>query len=743
MQTEEFYEIGKDLLNSDQQVRLKVGGYSMYPFLRKDDVITIDKGNINEIKIGDIVVFKNENRWIAHRLIKKCTKNNKKYLLTKGDTCWHTDLLFSENNFIGKVASYSRKSKQYDLNTTIFKFKGLFLARLSILLTPMLAINLLIMNAVNSIKENTKTIFSRLIFISKNSRKLTSINIIFSILQGIFPFIVIYMIKLLVDGISHINNFHDKDAAFRSIIIIIVATGLVFLCNAVINILNGEYREKLSQSISLYIYELLHKKHSSLDISYLEDPVQQDKIHRAVTEAGFRPQKMVSEGFSALQSIISWIFVAVLLLSIHWAIFLLILLAVLPGFYVRYFFSKKLYKLNKSNSQKERELYYYNRLLTTLPFAKEIRLFGTSTFFKNRFDNIYKVLLKQKNILLHKRAWADIMAQSFAVALTFLSFGIISAFAIKGAISVGTVVLFFLIFQRGSGVLKDFFQSVAGLYEDNIFLSDFFDFLQLPPLHTSTQTSFPLNKLQKGIFVENVSFRYPSNQRKILDSVSIEIPVGKTVALVGANGSGKTTLVKLLCAFYNPDSGSIIFDNTNISEVPPEEIRKNITAIFQDFALYNMTAAENIYLGDITTLLSQDIIKQSAQHAGIADILESLPFGYDNMIGNLFKNSEELSIGQWQKLAIARAFYRNSQILIMDEPSSALDTETEFQLLQNLKLLSKEKTVLIISHRFSTIKWADIIYVLDKGKIIESGNHDQLMEKRGKYFNMFELNRMV
>ena len=285
------------------------------------------------------------------------------------------------------------------------------------------------------------------------------------------------------------------------------------------------------------------------------------------------------------------------------------------------FLLKKLYKLNKSNSQKERELYYYNRLLTTLPFAKEIRLFGTSTFFKNRFDNIYKVLLKQKNILLHKRAWADIMAQSFAVALTFLSFGIISAFAIKGAISVGTVVLFFLIFQRGSGVLKDFFQSVAGLYEDNIFLSDFFDFLQLPPLHTSTQTSFPLNKLQKGIFVENVSFRYPSNQRKILDSVSIEIPVGKTVALVGANGSGKTTLVKLLCAFYNPDSGSIIFDNTNISEVPPEEIRKNITAIFQDFALYNMTAAENIYLGDITTLLSQDIIKQSAQHAGIADIL--------------------------------------------------------------------------------------------------------------------------
>ena len=738
----DLYEFCDELLDSNSKIKLKVGGYSMYPVLKNGDIITINKCKINELKTGEIVVFKTRDKWIAHRLL-KIRNGNELMLITKGDTCKHKDPVFTEEDFAGKVISFSRKSKEVNLNNSFRKFVGIFIARLSLVLTPLFILNLWIINKLKSIKINLKVIFSRLKFISKSSGKLTWINIIISALQGIFPFVVIYMIKWLVDGISHLNKYPDKDVALRSVIIIIIITGVVFLCNSIINILNSEYRERLSQSISLYIYGLLHKKHSSLDIAYLEDSAQQDKIHRAVTEAGFRPLKMVSEGLSVLQSVISWVFVAIILFSIHWSVFILILLAVLPGFYVRFKFSDKLYKLNKSNSQKEREVYYYNRILTGLPFAKELRLFGTASFFKMRFDKIQKELYWQKNKLLHKRALSEVIAQSFAVVLTFLSFGIISVLAINGILSVGTVVLFFLIFQRGLSVLKDFFQSVAGLYEDNVFLSDFFEFLALPALHKEAPKSVMVNDLQKGIFVENVSFNYPSSRRKALDAVSISIPAGKTVALVGANGSGKTTLVKLLCGFYNPDSGSIMYDNTNISEVEPEEIRKKITAVFQDFVLYNMTAAENIFLGDTSMPASPEAMKQAAQNAGIADILESLPSGYDNIIGNLFENSEELSIGQWQKMAIARAFYRNSPILFMDEPTSALDAETELHLLQNLKSLAKEKTVLIISHRLSTIKWADNIYVLDNGAIIESGNHAQLMEKKGKYFNMFELNRMV
>ncbi|NTW33564.1 MAG: ABC transporter ATP-binding protein [Bacteroidetes bacterium] len=350
---------------------------------------------------------------------------------------------------------------------------------------------------------------------------------------------------------------------------------------------------------------------------------------------------------------------------------------------------------------------------------------------------------KQKNVLLRKRAIADIFAQIFAVTFIFFSFAYVTHLAVTGAISIGTVVLFFFIFQRGFTILKEFFQSIAGLYEDNVFLSDFFDFLKLPVLHKTSSTSEKINPLQKSIVIDKVSFQYPSSKRKALDSISIEIPAGKTVALVGPNGSGKTTMIKLLCGFYSPDNGKILFDDKDISIINPNETRKQITAVFQDFALYNMTALENIFLGDISNTSSPDKIKQAAKNAGIDDIIEKLPLGYNNIIGNLFKKGEELSIGQWQKMAIARAFYRNSSILFMDEPSSALDAVTEFQILQNLKSLSKDKTVLIISHRFSTIQWADIIYVLDYGKVVEQGNHEQLMTLRGKYFDMYETSRIV
>jgi ATP-binding cassette subfamily B protein len=476
-------------------------------------------------------------------------------------------------------------------------------------------------------------------------------------------------------------------------------------------------------------------------MAYLEDAGQQDKIHRAVQEAGFRPLKMINESFATIQSVISWMVIAIILFKIHWIVFVLILIAIIPGFLVRFKFSNKFYKLNKVNSTKERESYYYNRILTSLAFAKEIRLFGIGKFFTERFHNIQTNLHKQKKALLRKRAIADIFAQTFAVIFIFFSFGYITRLAVNGAISIGTVVLFFFIFQRGYSILKDLFQSIAGLYEDNVFLSDFFDFLRLPALHKSSQTHEIIRTLQQSIVIDNVSFQYPSSQRKALDSISIEIPSGKTIALVGPNGSGKTTLVKLLCGFYSPDSGRILFDNQDISVINPEEIRKQITAVFQDFALYNMTAAENIFLGDISNSISIDKIKQAAKNAGIDDILEKLPLGYNNIIGNLFEKGEELSIGQWQKMAIARAFYRNSSIVFMDEPSSALDAETELQLLQNLKSLAKNKTVLIISHRLSTIKWADIIYVMDHGKVTEQGSHNELMELRGKYYQMFEQNR--
>lgn len=739
MQVDELYELSSDLLSTNRQVRLRVGGESMFPFLRNGDEILVERCSYEHLAVGDIVVFRTEKKWIAHRLHKIITVNDKIFLSTKGDSCKKTDPVIPEEFYIGKVVALYRKGKERKIRINRKNVNVKF-SRIS---THLIILMLWHKNFYNKIVGTSRKINQRLWFICRNSRRWMSINIIVSMLQGILPFVIIYLFKLMVDGILKMHDHASGGIFVNSQVIIIVVTGVVFLFSAILNILGAEFRERLSQSVTTYIFDLLHRKHSVLGMAYLEHAGQQDKIHRAVQEAGHRPLKMINGSLSAMQSVISWIVIAAILLKIHWIIFILILTAVIPGFIVRFIFAKRMYRMNKSNSQKERESYYYNRILTSLSFAKEVRLFGTGNFFSERFQKLQKNLHSQKNALLRKRALADIFAQVFAVALTFFSFGIIAFLAAKGEISIGTVILFIFIFQRGYTILKDFFQSVAGLYEDNVFLNDFFDFLDLPvPCGVKNETE-KFSSLQKGITIEDLSFQYPSSCRKALDSLSLEIPAGKTVALVGPNGSGKTTLVKLLCGFYTVDKGKILFDGRDITSVNTDELRKQITAVFQDFALYNLTAAENIFLGDLAQSPSSEKIRQAAKDAGIDDVLEKLPSGYTNVIGNLFEKGEELSIGQWQKMAIARAFYRNAPVLFMDEPSSALDAETELQLLQNLKSLAKDKTVLIISHRLSTIRWADMIYVMEEGKIVEIGDHEQLIRLQGKYFRMYESSRGI
>ncbi|MCX6308144.1 MAG: ABC transporter ATP-binding protein, partial [Bacteroidia bacterium] len=335
---------------------------------------------------------------------------------------------------------------------------------------------------------------------------------------------------------------------------------------------------------------------------------------------------------------------------------------------------------------------YYNRILTGFPFAKELRLFGFSSIFLNRFRAIEDDLYEEKQRLQKSEMFADIAAQVFAVLLIFTSLATVVYLMTIGSITIGSVVLFFFGFQHGYAVLSDLLRSVTLLMEDNTFLNDFFAFLNLPIREKSTLNKL-LEPLQNGITVENLRFRYETSKRDALSNVNLYIPAGKTVAFVGANGSGKTTLLD------------------------KQALRRQITTVFQDFALYNITAHENISLGNIDLPFNMEKAKEAAKAAGIAELFERLPLGYETLLGTLFKSGEELSIGQWQKIAIARAFYRDSPILFMDEPSSALDVDSEKQLLGSLRKLAKNKTVVIISHRLSTVQWADILYVLDKGTV--------------------------
>jgi ATP-binding cassette, subfamily B, bacterial len=733
----EIYQFTDDLLKEHHLVKLTVTGYSMFPFLKNGDIVTLRKCNTSELLTGDIVGFKAANNWVAHRLIKIKNQNVKTVFICRGDTCKNFDRPFTSEEFIGKVIAYNRKGKEKIIEN---KGKTLNNIRSSVLLYFIRIVYLQVYLLFHKSIYHLSALIKSLKFISQKSKKLLFANIVISAFQGIIPFVIIYLIKWLIDSLTLVSQHSDKPAISQFLTMLVIVTGAAFLMSSVLGLLNGYYRERLSQSVSNFIYKLIHTKHVSLSMAYLEDSDQQDKIHRAIQEASYRPNKLLSEAMALITAIVSWLIIMAVFIKINWIIFFLLIIAVTPGFIVRLYFTGKLFKLNKSNSTKEREAFYYNRILTSIPFAKEIRLFGLGNFFNSRFYAIQNELHHKKNKILRKRLWLDILAQTFTVLLIFIAFAYIVSLAIQGVLSAGTVVLFFLVFQRGFTVLKELFQSLAGLFEDNVFLNDFFDFLNLPSLQKSDSDN-GLESLKKGISIKNVSFKYPSSQRMALESVSVELPAGKTTALVGANGSGKTTLVKLLCGFYAPDKGQILFDDADISGIRPENLRKSITAVFQDFALYNLTAAENIVLGDIEKPMNPDEIKNAAKNADMADVIEHLPNGYNTLLGNLFEKGEELSIGQWQKMAIAKAFYRNTPFLIMDEPSSALDSETELHLLQNLRKLSKDKTVLIISHRFSSIKWADHIYVLDKGKVIESGNHQELMEMKKEYFRMYEISQ--
>jgi ATP-binding cassette subfamily B protein len=302
----------------------------------------------------------------------------------------------------------------------------------------------------------------------------------------------------------------------------------------------------------------------------------------------------------------------------------------------------------------------------------------------------------------------------------------------------GTVVLFFFAFQRAYGVVSDLFSSMARLVSDQTFLKDFNWFMQIDTvvekLDFATTDVF---SLRKSIVCRNLSFKYETSLRNALDNVNFEIRAGSKVAFVGPNGSGKTTLVKMLCGFYQPNNGAIFFDGKNIAEIGEEHLRANITAVFQDFALYYLSVNDNISLGNKARPFDAAKVVEAAKAANVDQLIAGLPQAYESILGNQFENGEELSIGQWQKMAIARAFYRNTDLVIMDEPSSALDADAELQITESLKHLSHNKTAIVVSHRLSTIRWVDKIFYMDKGRVIESGTHDELLLAKGAYFELW------
>jgi ATP-binding cassette subfamily B protein len=494
-----------------------------------------------------------------------------------------------------------------------------------------------------------------------------------------------------------------------------------------------------SHRVNDVMSDLLQAKSIEMDLGYYEAPQHLDTLKRAQEEATYRPNQVLQKLIEVAQQSISLGAMVVLLLSLHWGIAGILLVAAIPSVLVRVKYANLLFNWNLEKTVIERQTEYINWLLTSVLFAKEVRLFNLGQLFRGRFQLLRRELWQGEISIAAKRSIAGLGAQIISTAMILAAYAFIVTQTLQGVLKIGDLFLYYQAFERGQSSLKGILSSLSGLYEDNLFLTNLYDFLNL-----KATVAEPVNPqvlpcpMQSGIVFDQVSFRYASSARQSLHNINLRIAPGEVIALVGENGCGKTTLIKLLCRLYDPTSGSVSIDGIPLTEFKTADLRRQISVIFQDYAQYNLTALENIWLGNIELPQTVESVAAAAHKAGADRVIAGLPQGYETILGAMFEEGEELSIGQWQKIALARAFLCNSQVIVLDEPTSAMDPKAEYDVFQKFRQLITNQTAILISHRLSTVKMADRICVMDKGRIVEQGTHYELMQLNGLYAELFE-----
>jgi ATP-binding cassette subfamily B protein len=482
--------------------------------------------------------------------------------------------------------------------------------------------------------------------------------------------------------------------------------------------------------------EVLHAKSIEVDLDYYENSRYYDTLHRAQQEAPYRPTR-IAKGLAALgQNALSLAAMGVLLLSLHWAVALVLFVAALPELVVQLRQAQHYYAWRRDRTPTERHAQYYDWMMTGSGHAQELRLFDLGPVFMRQYRTLRDRLRRERLQILARRSAAEFAGHALATAAVFGAYAFIALRTVQGGITIGDLVMYFQAFQRGQDGLRQMLRALAGLYEDSLFLRNVYDFLGLQRKLVEPAHPKPVPRpLREGIVFEGVSFRYGDKQA--LSEVDLVIPAGATVALVGENGSGKTTLIKLLARLYDPAAGRILLDGIDLREFAATELRRQISVIFQDYVRYNLTARENIGFGDADAAPDERVCA-AAEHAGAGELIRRLPRGLDTVLGKAFAFGEELSVGEWQKIALARALLREAQIVVLDEPTSAMDAQAEHELFRRFQRLATGRTAILISHRLSTVKSADRIYVLGAGRVVESGTHDELVTRQGgAYARMF------
>ncbi|WP_337044364.1 ABC transporter ATP-binding protein [Emticicia sp. 17c] len=569
------------------------------------------------------------------------------------------------------------------------------------------------------------------------SPRFTIINILLRVLRAAIPILTLYIAKLIIDEVIIIIG--NKSSDFQHLwLLIILEFGFIIISdilNRGISLTDTLLAELFSNETSIK----LMNHAASLDLAQFEDAAFYDKLERARQYISTRAS-LLSQLFGQLQDVITMSGLLIGLITLNPWLILLLLVAVVPSFAGELNFNTKNYLLQRKWTPQRRQLDYYRYTGASDETAKEIKLFHLSDFLIKRFTDLSRNYFDETKKLAVKRAlWGSALGAIGTIGY-FSAYSIIVFETVKGVITIGGLTFLTGAFRQLQSLLEGVLSRFTSISQGALYLNDLFDFYQIKPSIVSPAVPRPIpNPIREGFRFENVGFKYPNSDNWASRNLSFTLKAGEKLALVGENGSGKTTIVKLLTRLYDPDEGRILLDGYDLKEYDLVELRQQIGVIFQDFLRFQFTAGDNIAVGDLNSLGDLPVLQRAASQSLADAVIEKLPLQYNQLLGRRFAKGVELSGGEWQKIALARAYLREANVVILDEPTAALDARSEYEVFRRFAELTMGKTAVLISHRFSTVRMADRILVLDKGHILEMGSHEELLANNGRYAELFYL----
>jgi ATP-binding cassette subfamily B protein len=569
------------------------------------------------------------------------------------------------------------------------------------------------------------------------SRPLTVALGLLTLIGGVLPAVIAYIGQLIVDGVVAAAQAANPDT--RGVLMLVGLEALVVIAVAAtqrgISASQSLLRALLGQRVNVMILE----KAMTLELSHFEDSEFYDKLTQARREASSRPLSLVNRTFGLVQNGISLASYSVLLFAFSpWAVVILIA-AGLPSFFAEAKFSGDAFRLFRWRSPDTRMQMYLETVIAREDGVKEVKLFQLGPRLLQRYRDIFqKLFVEDRKLTIRRDSWGFLLGLLSTGAL-YAAYGWIVMTTIAGAITLGAMTMYLVLFRQGQSAVAASLTAVSGMYEDNLYLSNLYEYLE-QPVPTRHGDAIRGPEPERGLEFEDVSFRYAGATEKALSNISLQIKPGESLALVGENGSGKTTLIKLLTRLYDPTGGRILLDGLDLQEWDVEALRQRVGVIFQDFGRYQFSVGENIGAGDVRHIDDQARWKDAATTGLAAPFIEEMPDGYETQLGRWFKGGRELSGGQWQKVALSRAFMRSdADILVLDEPTAAMDASSEAEVFEHFRTASSSKMTILISHRFSTVRAAAQIIVIHQGKILERGTHESLLAEDGQYAHLFNL----